>query len=108
MKNVHQLRIRLRDMQQKTGEAAQKAASLAAENAWREAQKRAPVRTGRLQASLQKAGQDGKYRVLTRCPYALFVERGTRRMGAQPYLTPAFLQAVQRTPFDLIFWEMIV
>jgi hypothetical protein len=46
------------------------------------------VRTGRLQRSLSFWGGDTQYYVGSRLYYAPFVEFGTRRMHARPYLTP--------------------
>ena len=43
------------------------------------------VRTGRLRDSLTAEGG----RVFTRCEYALYVELGTVRTDARPYLLPA-------------------
>ncbi len=64
-------------------------AALAAQDARR----RAPVRTGRLRRSIVPLGllRDGRRSrsgVWARAPYALWVEIGTRRMSAQPYLRP--------------------
>ena len=44
-----------------------------------------PVRTGRLRASITCQGG----RVFTRCPYAVYVELGTRLARAQPFLSPS-------------------
>ncbi|GCE49197.1 HK97 gp10 family phage protein [Thermosporothrix hazakensis] len=56
-----------------------------------EAQKRVPVRTGRLKNSISYEQTD-RYEVLvgTNVEYAPYVEFGTRKMQAQPYLLPAF------------------
>lgn len=108
MRNAYRLRQRLHGMQQKAGEAAERAASLGAQKALQRAQSLVPVRTGRLQASLQKKEQGGSARVFARVHYALYVERGTRRMTARPYLAPAFRRAVQETPFDQIFRETVL
>lgn len=71
-------------------------AARAAGEILKEARANAPVRTGALKASghLDKIKR-GKYRV-TFDPrgkrgqaYAVFVEKGTRHMSAQPYLRPA-------------------
>ena len=67
---------------------------------------RAPVRTGRLRRSivaLPLRRPDGRARsgVWARAPYALWVEIGTRRMRAQPYLRPA-LDAVRGAANTLV------
>lgn len=54
------------------------------------ARRLAPVRTGRLKNSLvaERIG-NAVWLVGTDVPYAAFVEFGTRRMRAQPYLGPS-------------------
>ncbi len=64
-----------------------------------EARRGAPVRTGRLRdsiAPLPLERRDGQATagVWAQAPYALWVEIGTTRMAAQPYLEPA-LETVQ-------------
>ncbi len=63
------------------------------------ARRRAPVRTGRLRDSivslpLERRNGRASAGVWAQAPYALWVEIGTRRMPAQPYLRPA-LDAVR-------------
>ncbi len=58
------------------------------------ARRQAPVRTGRLRDSivslpLEHRGGRTTAGVWAQAPYALWVEIGTRRMRAQPYLRPA-------------------
>lgn len=65
-----------------------------------EARKLCPVDTGRLRASIQSSGLQrdtrGAYvQVGTNVFYAGFVEFGTRRSPAQPYMRPALLQAAR-------------
>jgi len=56
----------------------------------REAKRRCPVRTGRLRASIHHGKiEDYVYFVGSPVVYAPFVEFGTRRMAAKPYLRPA-------------------
>ena len=59
-----------------------------------------PVDTGALQESIhvEKGDQLGEYRVVASEPYAAFVEFGTSKMAAQPYLIPAWRQ-VRGLPF---------
>jgi len=64
------------------------------------AQRLAPVDTGTLRASIhvdsvQRTGRSVTATVATggeASEYAVYVELGTRRMGAQPYMTPALAQ----------------
>jgi HK97 gp10 family phage protein len=57
------------------------------------AKRRCPVDTGRLRASITHEvsvrGRDVTGRVGTNVEYARYVEFGTRRMRARPYLRPA-------------------
>lgn len=53
-----------------------------------------PVQTGLLQASIQKLVKRSGYgvfvgQILTRSPYTAFVEFGTSKMRARPFLRPA-------------------
>lgn len=55
-----------------------------------DAQRFAPVRTGRLRASIEPGPVEGDtVRVWAHASYAGYVEMGTRHMAAQPYLRPA-------------------
>jgi HK97 gp10 family phage protein len=56
-----------------------------------------PVRTGRLQGSIQAVEYTGKVVVgPVDVPYALYVEYGTSRMRAQPYIRPAAKEYIDR------------
>lgn len=61
-----------------------------------EAKKLCPVDTGRLRASIttEKIGK-AAYAVGTNVEYAPYVEFGTRKMRAQPYLRPALERVKQ-------------
>ena len=48
-----------------------------------------PVDTGRLRASISHARDDNAAYIGTNVEYAAFVELGTSRMKARPYLRPA-------------------
>lgn len=60
-----------------------------------EAKKLCPVRTGRLRASIHTGKiRDRVYYVGSPVHYAPFVEFGTRKMVARPYLRPAVRKVV--------------
>ena len=60
-----------------------------------EAKRICPVRTGRLRASIHTGKiREGVYYVGTNVHYAPYVEFGTRKMAAQPYLRPAAKKVV--------------
>ena len=54
-----------------------------------EAKRVVPVRTGRLRDSIQSRSDATTAIVGTDVPYGKYVELGTRKMAAQPYLHPA-------------------
>lgn len=61
---------------------------------------RVPVRTGNLQGSIQPGGiliedENVTAIVVANADYASFVEWGTRRMTARPYMTPALLENIR-------------
>lgn len=53
------------------------------------AKQTAPVDTGNLRASIAAAGGGLTWRVTAAAHYAAYVELGTRKMSAKPYLVPA-------------------
>ena len=60
-----------------------------------EAKRICPVDTGRLRASIHSMRiKKGAYYVGTNVEYAPFVEYGTKKMRAQPYLRPAVRKVV--------------
>lgn len=61
-----------------------------AEEIAQDAKRFAPVDTGFLRSSIQATpAENGKATVRAGAPYAGFVEMGTSRMRARPYLRPA-------------------
>jgi len=69
-------------------------AELAAEITRDEAKRRAPVQSGRLRDSIrvnlgERAGGKAESIVVVGAFYGYFVEHGTRKMSARPYLRPA-------------------
>jgi HK97 gp10 family phage protein len=58
----------------------------------RTAQLLAPVRTGRLRANIDWAKSAPlRYVIFSRVEYSVFVEYGTSRMAAQPFMRPTLL-----------------
>lgn len=53
------------------------------------AQNLCPVETGNLKDSIEAAVENGKCTVGSKVPYAVFVEYGTIRKHAEPFLGPA-------------------
>lgn len=86
--------FRLTNGRLKALETSHQRAALLAQQIRNDAVRAAPVDTGRLRQSIgvQKIG-DGHYRVGTNVRYAPFVEFGTRRTRAQPFLRPALEKA---------------
>lgn len=64
------------------------------------AEQLAPYDTGALRDSIHVADGDrsGSYQVVAGVSYAVFVEYGTHKMAAQPFLTPA-LHRINPLPF---------
>lgn len=53
------------------------------------AKSRAPVDTGNLRNAINASGGGQEWQVDSPAAYSIFVEFGTRFMGAQPYMVPA-------------------
>jgi len=73
------------------------------------AEQLAPVDTGALRASIhvEDGDREGAYRVVASAPYAQFVEYGTARAAAQPFLTPAVAHVKPLPFFAREFAELI-
>ncbi|MCP8307958.1 MAG: HK97 gp10 family phage protein [archaeon] len=69
-------------------EASEEASKLIAQSAKR----KAPVRTGKLRDSIRASS----FMVEARVPYAAYVEFGTRKMEAQPFLRPAIEESIPK------------
>jgi len=65
------------------------------------AKQRAPVDTGHLRASIGAEGGGMRWRVNAAAGYAVYVELGTRKMSAQPFLVPAL-----RTEFPKVLTHL--
>lgn len=94
---AEELSVKLRLLREKIGQEALDSALLAgAEIIAVEARRRAPIRTGYLRSSIQasttSSGQlYGEAQIDVGAYYGPFVELGTSRMAARPYLRPAVL-----------------
>ena len=55
----------------------------------------APVDTGMLRESIMAEGSFPSYTIVVDVPYAAYVEYGTSKMEAQPYLWPVIYEAVR-------------
>ena len=60
------------------------------------ARNEAPVRTGRLQGSIHSERTADGCRISADAPYAGYVNGGTRRMAARPFMTNALLDAQEK------------
>lgn len=107
MRGASSLSMRLERLAKNAGEAAEKAASLAGESALQKALEKVPVRTGRLRSSIRKTKNGNQARVTTACSYASYVEMGTRKMRARPFLAPAFLKACDTASLARLFREAL-
>lgn len=70
-------------------QAVEKALTAAALNVERGAKQRCPVDTGRLRASITHRVEADRAEVFTVVEYAPYVEFGTSRRAASPFLAPA-------------------
>lgn len=61
-----------------------------------EARTLAPVRTGHLRSNSEVEGEGGNSLIKFNAEYAAYVELGTRKMAAQPFLTPAVNRGEKR------------
>ena len=66
------------------------------------AMRNAPVRTGYLRSSIYAKIKDWVAEIGAEATYALFVELGTRRMRAQPYLYPAIQEYLPSLEMNII------
>lgn len=63
------------------------------------AKRKCPVRTGKLRKSIfYEVKGTFKFVVGAKTNYATYVEYGTTRMRAQPYIRPAFIQVTRELP----------
>lgn len=93
MRGMDAFRARLQPLPGACRRAAEKALSQTADAVLHTAQGLVPVRTGYLRSTLHRKSAGGRHQVSAACRYALYVEKGTRRMRARPYLAPALQKA---------------
>ncbi|MBX6361316.1 MAG: HK97 gp10 family phage protein [Acidobacterium ailaaui] len=86
------LQAALESMTEQINEAVQEAALYCQA----QAKRRCPVDTGRLRSSIEYQPGYLEAQVETNVYYAPFVEYGTRKMTARPFLGPASTQASKR------------
>jgi HK97 gp10 family phage protein len=80
---------KLDDIIARLGPAQSYVAELAADAIATDARRNVPVDTGFLKSTIQKVGSGASWIVTATANYAGYVEFGTRKMAAQPYLRPA-------------------
>ena len=66
----------------------------------------APVDTGRLRSSIHVTVEDNKITLSAGVDYAPFVEYGTSKMKAQPFLRPAVYLTIQKFLPDRLIKEI--
>ena len=96
MRGYRELAARLQNMSYSCEKAADRAAEEATRFTWQTARGIVPVRTGYLRSTLRKYTKGKACTVGTSCHYAFYVEGGTRRMAAQPFLRPSFMASDYR------------
>lgn len=87
--DTRKLEAILRNLKRNTDEANKQIAEDIADDA----QANAPVDTGELRASIHTEKTDNGLAVVVGAAYGAFVELGTSKMAAQPYLGPAAAKA---------------
>lgn len=88
---IANIEAKLAELQRKVNDAVQGAGIDCAADA----KQHCPVDTGRLRSSIQYVPGKMECKVGTNVSYGPFVELGTSKMGARPFLFPAFVKAGQ-------------
>lgn len=85
--------VRVKDFTPAVKAAFEKAKGVAADKMGKKAKEYAkqivPVRTGALRDSIDYRVENGGFILYTDKEYGIYVELGTRKMAAQPYMRPA-------------------
>lgn len=91
LEGVKEAIVKLNSLDKKTSKKLHKLVLTSAIKIHNKAKEKAPVRTGALRNSITYELED-EYtaKIGAYMPYAIYVEFGTRKMEARPYLTPAF------------------
>lgn len=97
---------KLEALAQSSPELVDQAVAKIAEDGLAQAQTRCPVDTGNLKNSLhvEPPKQLGQRRISDGTEYGIYVELGTTRMAARPFLLPAVLAAVQGLAAAIGHW----
>ena len=106
--NAIQLKVIFNRIPEMSGEVKRKGEALVAETARKvatDAARRAPVRTGRLRNGIRPDVNGLAGFVTSEAPYSHFVEYGTSRMGAKPFMWPAVEAA---RPDYLAAWRALL
>ena len=82
----------LGDISAKIQEGIAKGVSSAGDLVTAAAKANCPVRTGHLRTTIEKNASGNTCEVGTNCEYAGYLEFGTYKMAAQPYMVPALLE----------------
>lgn len=98
IKGLAGLKAALADASSKAHEAAVKAIKEETDATRDDARHRAPVKTGKLRESIRAEAEGLNGEVKATARYAPFVEHGTYRDKAQPYMAPAADKARSRLP----------
>ena len=90
IEGVPMIQAKLKHINTETHAELKKEITKASLNVQREAKKICPVDTGRLRSSITVERNDLVAEVGSNVKYAPYVEFGTKRQRAQPYLRPAY------------------
>ena len=98
IKGLGELRRNLAKAGSKTREAAEETVSQEVEDIQGDARRLAPRKTGALRTGIRALSNGLSGEVKSTVRYATFVEHGTYRDKAQPYMAPAAMLARRRLP----------
>lgn len=101
IKGIEKLVYEIRKLQSDVRKKVEKLIVQAGVKTQKGARMRVPVRTGALRNSIQMSKYANIVKVGAYMPYASFVEYGTRKMKARPYLTPSYEEALKELNQEL-------
>lgn len=96
VKNADKVIVKLSGYSNRVQKSIVTEMSIAAMNIESKAKVRVPIDTGRLRSSILKGKTNKGFKVGTNVEYAPFVEHGTSRVSARPYLFNSFNESVKR------------